>query len=273
MRTMRVSFESCLLAGLVFLACTGPAGAARRWRDQTDAGLAFRDARLRSPLELDLEGEATVPAALPFDFRYFGRVYDHARATADGRVLLSFLGGSERVLGDAGFESERWTPPRDDEIEFAVFEGVTPQPGARILFDANADRVVLRWVGFGTRPGESLVFEAHLSADSTVRYQYLQMGPYLRGGGYGRIGTIAVPGGAAGESLQVMSAGVPEPGFFLSSGGVIEFPGRPIGEFPQPAAVECPPSWGLPPDALSWCDTAVSGPDRIPGTIDDNLVP
>ena len=270
----RAGWAPAALSLLVFALPAAAQGESRRaWQTDGDSGVEFIDPKLVSPLPLTLEEDLrSVPMRLPFNLSYYGKVYDHAQATADGRIVLSFLGGSHEVTTDAGYTMERFVVPRDDQAILDVFGGVVPGGSSELVFDAGPTWVTFRWIRYEVSPTEPVTFEAHLREDGVIRFQYLMMGPYLRGGSYGRVGTIGLNDENGETRVRVMSAGLPEDGFFLRSGGVVEFPGDDPGQpgDPVPHEVMCPPAFGLPPDAALWCDTAISGPDRMLGTGDDN---
>ena len=81
----------CLVPSMPALAAVGPMNdAGYFWVDGHEEGVDFIDPQLTEPTVFALEGMSTVPIQLPFLFNYFGKVYDHASVTADGRLELRF---------------------------------------------------------------------------------------------------------------------------------------------------------------------------------------
>jgi hypothetical protein len=263
---------SCLLPATAVLAATSTADeAGYYWVDDREAGFEFRDPMLKNPVVVPLDGISTAPIRLPFPFSYYGRVYDTVQAGADGRLTLSFFGGPHKVMTDAGYEVVRQVPARTDQAHLDVFSGVIPGARSKVVLAEGDGHVTLRWVDFMAGTTEAVTFEAHLREDGRIRYQYIQVNQYLRGASYGRIGTIGIEDPTGRSGRFVMSAGTPDQGFDLRSGGVVEFPRVPglPDPTPIPNAVMCPPAFGLPPDHPTWCDRAIAGVDSIQGTADD----
>ncbi len=241
------------------------------WVDDREPGFEFVDPLYTNPVVLPLVGEATAPIALPFVFSHYGRTYDHVEATADGRVILRFLGGLRETPSDNGFAKMKFVEPRADIAVLDVFAGVAPGSRSQLVFASMPTQISLRWVDYESSPREPITFEANLRADGRVRFQYWSMHQYLSGPNYGTKGTIGIHDPDGGPGVFPMTGGRPAPGFDLRSGSIVEFPGDGLpADLPVTHAPQCPPAFGLPPDLATWCARSSSGPDRIPGTADDN---
>ena len=224
------------------------------WVDDRSPGHAFADPRFLDPQVLPLQGSATAPVALPFTFPYFGRAYDHAEATADGRIVLRFLGAERERLGEDGLVRVDDVAPQADVATLDVFGGVRPGGSSTIVFNASTSPgafVTFRWASFEAGPAVPVTFEAHLREDGAIRFQYWQMSELLESPSYGLVGDIGLSDPVGGAGLRVMTNGNPAPGFSLRTASVLDFgrdaPDLP-GPEPRPTSVQCAPAYGLPDD-------------------------
>lgn len=164
-------------------------------RADTSVHYSFFDLNgIGTNLGLTRDDTTSYPRALPWQFPFYGRVFEKYSICTNG--FLSFWSASRNYLNDP------MTLQRDPYYAIAAYwTDLNPTAGGQVLeyYDQTNDRMILQWNEiplWTSGPGENLTFQVVLYPDGAIDLVYERMrGPAL-------LHTIGIKGGNANEYLQ-----------------------------------------------------------------------